>query len=114
MTAARLQHRLTWQRRIDATDDYGSTQSDFANQFTEPAEVLPARGFEQVTQARLAGQQPVILRVRLNGRTQTIQSDWRAVDARNTAIVYAVTAPPIDREQTRRWLEIPATIGAAA
>lgn len=113
MPAERMHHRLTFQRRTAATDDYGNTATDFVSQFTEAAELLPARGFEAVTQARLAGQQPVILRVRLNGRTETIQADWRAVDARNAAIVYALTAPPVDRDQSRRWLEIPATIGAA-
>jgi hypothetical protein len=44
----------------------------------------------------------------------TIQADWRAVDSRNAGIVYAITAPPVDREQTRMWLEIPAVIGIAA
>jgi len=112
--AEKLQQRLTFQKRSSATDDYGNTSSDFASQFTERAEILPARGFEAVTQARLAGQQLVVLRLRLNGRTATIQADWRAVDARNPGVVYALTAPPVDREQTRRWLEIPATLGAAA
>lgn len=114
MPAEKLQHRLTFQRRSSATDDFGNTSSDFSDQFTERVEIMPARGFEAVTQARLAGQQPVVLRLRLNSRTATIQADWRAVDARNPAIAYALTAPPVDREQTRRWLEIPATLGAAA
>lgn len=115
MPAEKLQHRLTFQRRADLVDDFGNSSSDFVGQFTEPAElVIPRAGSEAVVGARLTGQQPIIIRVRLNSRTSQIRADWRAVDARNPALVYALTAPPVDREQTRRWLELPATHGAAA
>jgi len=115
MPAQRMHERLTFQRRADSVDDYGNTSAAFANQFTEDAElIVPRQGSEAVVQARLQGQQPVIIRLRLNSRTATIQADWRAVSARNAGVVYALTAPPVDREQTRRWLEVPATIGAAA
>lgn len=115
MTAQKLKHRLTFAKRASFVDDFGNTSADFSNQFTEPAEIIiPRYGTEAVTEARLGGQQPVIIKVRRNSRTQQIQADWRAVDARNPAIVYALTAPPIDRDQTRKWLEIPAAHGVAA
>lgn len=115
MAAENFKHRLKFQRRADLVDDFGNSSSDFADQFEEPAElILPRFGNEAVVASRLAGQQPIIIRVRLNARTAQIRADWRAVDARNPALVYALTAPPIDRDQTRRWLELPATHGAAA
>ena len=115
MPAEKFKHQLKFQRRADLVDDYGNSSSDFADVFTEPAElILPRFGNEAVVGARLAGQQPIIIRVRLNARTAQIRADWRAVDARNSALVYALTAPPIDRDQTRRWLELPAVHGAAA
>lgn len=110
-----MTHRLIFQSRSSVSDDYGNTRSSFADQFTEPAElIVPGLGNETVQAARLEGRQPVTIRVHRNSRTVTIQADWRAVDARNPGIVYALTAPPVDRDQRRQWLEMPATIGGAA
>jgi len=115
MRASRLTQRFTFQSRSATPDEFGNTQAGFADAFTEPAElVVPRLGSEAVIAARLQGTQPVTIRVRLNSRTVQIQADWRAVDSRAPNIVYAMTAPPIDREQKRRWLEIPATVGVAA
>src|SRR5829696_8140299 len=105
MRAGRLPHMLKFQQRTVVPDDYGNTQSVFADAFTEPAElVIPRLGSKSVVAARLQGTQPVTIRVRHNSRTVQIQSDWRAVDSRNNAIIYALTAAPVDREQRRRWL----------
>lgn len=113
--AGALNQRLVFEKRTNTPDDYGNVAADFEVQFTEPAElVVPRLGNEAVTAARLAGQQPVTIRVGMNSRTVQIQADWRAVDSRNPAIIYALTAPPVDRLQTRQWLEIPAVIGVAA
>jgi head-tail adaptor len=115
MPAQRMQERLSFQKRVDTVDDYGNTSGDFAEQFIEPAEIIvPRLGSEGVVAARLAGQQPVIVRVRLNTRTRQINAGWRAVDARNPAMVLALTAAAVDREQNKQWLEIPATVGIAA
>ena len=73
--AEKLKHRLTFQRRADTVDDYGNSSSDFADQFTESAElVVPRFGNEAVVGARLAGQQPIIIRVRLNAKTAQIRA----------------------------------------
>jgi head-tail adaptor len=115
LPAERLQQRLTFQQRTTVDDDFGNSQSTFATVFTEPAElIIPRLGNEAVVAARLAGQQAVTIRVRRNSKTIQIQADWRAVDARNTGVIYALTAAPVDREQKRQWLEIPATLGIAA
>src|SRR5215204_4418848 len=107
MPAQRMHESLIFQRRADSVDDYGNTSASFADQFTEPAElIVPRLGSEVSAQARLGGQQPVTIRLRLNPRTVQIQADWRAVSSRNPGVVYALTAPPVDREQTRRWLEV--------
>lgn len=115
MGAGQLTQRLVFQSRASVSDDYGNEQAGFADAFTEPAQLVVAGlGNEAVAAARLEGRQPVTIRVRRNSRTVQIQADWRAVDARNPGIVYALTAAPVDREQKRQWLEMPAVIGAAA
>jgi len=110
-----LPHLLKFQVRQNTPDEFGNSQTEFIDQFTEPARLIFASfGNETVVASRLEGRQPVIIKLRLNSRTIQIQSNWRAVDARNTEIIYAISAPPVDRDQTRRWLEIPAVLGAAA
>ena len=114
-SASNLKHRLVFQQRIAEGDEYGNEEADFAPQFTVAAElIVPRLGSEAVMAARLEGRQPVTIRVRYSSQTAQIQADWRAVDTRNSGIVYALTAPPVDREQRRMWLEIPAVIGGAA
>jgi head-tail adaptor len=113
--AGALTDRLVFQRRSTTPDDYGNEEAGFADAFTEPAElVILGLGNEAIAAARLEGRQPVTIRVRHNSRTVQIQADWRAMDERNPGIVYALTAAPVDRERKRRWLEIPAVLGAAA
>jgi head-tail adaptor len=114
-SAGALNDRLVFQRRSSTPDEYGNEEAGFADAFTEPAElVIAGLGNEAIAAARLEGRQPVTIRVRHNSRTVQIQADWRAVDERNPGIVYALTAAPVDRERKRRWLEMPAVLGAAA
>lgn len=113
--AERLQRRLVFRQRSGEADEYGSVVGTFVDRFESRAElIIPGPGNEAVTGARLEGRQPLTIRVRYNSQTVQIQADWEAVDASNRAIVYAVRAPPMDREQSRRWLEIPAVIGEAS
>lgn len=112
MTAGRLQHRLRWESRQTFDDGYGNTQTDFAEEFTCWAEVKPSLGIETVNAARLQGQQPVDIVVRLNNRTREIAADWRAVDV-NEDTIYAIKAPPIDMQQYRAYLTIKAVAGVA-
>jgi head-tail adaptor len=113
--AGRLRQRLVFRSRVLVEDGMGNSHADFVDRFEEPAELIVAGlGSEAVVAARLEGRQPVVIRVRYNSRTVQVQDDWVAVDARNRGIVYVLRAPPVDRIQDRRWLEMPATLGGTA
>jgi len=113
--AGEMKHRLMFQKRTAVTDDYGNERADFVTEFTTSAALMvPGFGSEAAQSARLEGRQPVTIRVHRNSQTVQIQADWRAVDTRNAGIIYALTAPPVDREQRGIWLEMSATIGAPA
>lgn len=112
MTAGSLRHRLRFEAREIASDDYGNEQTAFAERFVRPAEIMPLKGGERVLAARLEGVQPVIIRVRKDSDTSTIQPEWRAVDERS-GTVYALHSVA-DMEQRSAYLDIMAETGVAA
>lgn len=114
MAAGKLNHRLSFQARSLQSDGYGNEESsDFAEEFVRWAEIRPLKGGETVMAARLSGTQPVLIIVRRDSDTRTIEADWRAVDA-NEGTVYAITSPATDMEQERSFLTMTATAGVAA
>ena len=111
--AGQLRERITFERRAEADDGYGNPiAGGWTAQLTVAARVLPLRGTEAVTAARLEGRQPVVITVRASGQARAIGADWRAVDARRGTI-YAITAPPALTEDGA-FLDILATTGEAA
>lgn len=113
MVAGALKHRLRFEARATAADEYGNERGDFAEQFTRSAEVRPRRGGETVQASLLAGTQPVNIIVRKDSETVTIAADWRAVDV-NEGKTYSIRSPAADIEQKGRYLEMEAEIGVAA
>lgn len=84
MAAGKLKQKLHFQTRAMVDDGAGNEQAgDWETQFTEMAELIPLKGSESVIASRLAGVQPYIVRVRSNSSTRTIETGWRALDARN-------------------------------
>jgi head-tail adaptor len=115
--AGALRERLNCQSRAAGDDGWGNPlpgQGDFATVFTASAGMRPRTGGEDVTAARLNGQQPYIVTVRNTSQTRTITTGWQLVDARNADRVFAVTSPPADPDGKNQWLEFLAVEGQAS
>lgn len=113
MAAGRLNHKISFQQRQLISDGYGNSEGDFAEEFIRWAEIKPSLGIETNAQARLAGEQPVNIRVYRDSDTRLIAADWRAVDV-NEGTIYAITSPTSDMEQDRMHLTMTAVVGRAA
>lgn len=107
-----LRERLTFAKRVTQSDAYGNERADWQNQFTVSARVKPMRGSEEVLASRLAGIQPVTIRIRYSTQAKAITPDWRATDARS-GVVYSLKAV-MNPDERKAYLEITATAGEAA
>lgn len=100
--AGQLDRSVTFRQR--AADANGSRTGAWADVVTRAARVQPLRGGEGVQAARLAGQQPVIITVRRDATTATIDNAWSVRDARNSAIVWDVASVILTED--RAWVEV--------
>ncbi|KTR07375.1 hypothetical protein NS365_04580 [Aureimonas ureilytica] len=90
-------------------DGYGNTRpGPFVPAITVSAHIRYLKGSETVIASRLAGRQPVVIRVRRTAQTRDIKTDWRATDTR-TGQVYNVRA--IVPSADRAFLDITAESG---
>jgi head-tail adaptor len=104
---------MLFQRRPSYDDGFGNEQSgDFATMFSAAAELIPLKGGETVTAARLTGTQPFILRIRSCFAAREVDTAWRVVDARNPTRIFNITAA-VDPSNKNAWIEIMATQGVA-
>ena len=100
-----LSRRVTFrQRALDANQDRLGPFSDIVSR---AARVQPLRGGEAVQSARLEGQQPVVIYVRRDATTKTIDNSFQAVDARDPTIVWDITSAIISEDLN--WVEVLAT-----
>jgi head-tail adaptor len=109
-----LRERVHCQKRAPGDDGWGNPlpgQGEFATQFSVSAGMRPRTGGEQVTAARLDGQQPYVVTVRNSAKTRGITTGWQLVDARNANRVFAITSPPADPDGKNQWLEFLAVDG---
>lgn len=112
MSAGELRERVTFAKRETVDDGYGNVVGDFVDQFSTWARVTPMRGGETVMAARLAGRQPVAIKVRYTAETMAIAPDWRAKNA-VTGEEYAVHSIA-NMDERRAYLTIMAEAGVAA
>lgn len=112
MSAGELRERVAFDRRDVVDDGYGNTVSgDWREQFVVWARIRPLKGGEGVQAARLAGSQPVVIRVRLSSSTKQISADWRARDARMGTLFNITSMANMDEKGA--YLDILATSGVA-
>jgi len=78
--AGGLRHRVTFSKRDAVSDEFGNVSTGWLEQFTVSANIIPRLGGEAVEAARLAGRQPVVIRVRASPDTRQISTDWKAAD----------------------------------
>lgn len=110
--AGDLNRRLTFTCRAAKDDGYGNVQSgEFEPAFSLSAAVVPLKGGEQVIASRLAGMQPVVIKVRWCRQSRLIGSGWQAVDARSGETFDITSAADMDGK--RMFIDILATSGLA-
>lgn len=112
MSAGELRERVAFDKRSIVNDEYGNQQAGFVEQFQRAARIMPLKGGESFQAARLTGQQPVIITVRFDALTRTIQPDWQARDVR-TGTTYAVRSLG-NFDEHKRYIDVLAVSGVAA
>ena len=78
--AGDLRHRVAFAERDNVEDEFGNVTAGWTDRFTVAANIIPRLGGEAVEAARLAGRQPVVIRVRVSPDTVQITTDWKATD----------------------------------
>lgn len=113
--AGELRERATFARPDAISDEYGNVSTGWQDMFTVAANITPRLGGESVDAARLAGRQPVIIRVRQSDNTRQIRTDWKATNVR-TGIAYNIrTAVDPNQGDTAhgKWIDMLAEAGVA-
>lgn len=113
MPPRNLPERVAFDKRQAVTDDYGVTSGDFQEQFIVPAGYVFLMGGEGVQAARLAGTQPVVIRVRESTQTRLIEPAWRARDARSGVTYNVKSVMPAPGSRPHTYLDVLATAGEA-
>jgi head-tail adaptor len=113
--AGDLRQTLVFAMPDSVTDDYGNVSTGWADQFTVFANITPRLGGETVEAARLAGRQPVIIRVRQSDDTRRIRTDWKATDQASGTVYNIRTAadPNLGDTEHGKWVDMLAESGVA-
>lgn len=111
MPAGELRERVAFARRVTSSDGAGNERAEFSTQFTAWARIQPLKGGEEVLASRLAGVQPVIIRIRSSEAAREIATTWRATDTR-TGREYDITAVA-NMDERNGYLDLMATAGKA-
>jgi SPP1 family predicted phage head-tail adaptor len=84
MSAGELRERVIFQSRTPAEDGDGAGNFEGAWQerFRCAARLTPLKGSETVIASRLAGNQPLIIKVRSSAQCREVTTDWRILNAR--------------------------------
>jgi SPP1 family predicted phage head-tail adaptor len=112
--AGPLRHRVTFAERDAVEDEFGNVSSGWTDRFTLSASITPRLGGEAVEAARLAGRQPVIIRVRYSPQTRTVTTDWKATAEDGKTYNIRTAADPNDGESRHGlWIDMMAETGVA-
>lgn len=101
-TAGQLNRRVKFSQR--ALDANGDRLGALTAVVTRDARVQPLKGGETVQASRMAGSQPVIIVVRRDALTKTIDNSFEAEDARNETIKWDIQSTIITEDL--KWVEI--------
>ncbi len=113
--AGELRGRATFARPNSVEDDYGNVSTGWQDMFTVSANFTPRLGGESVEASRLAGRQPVVIRVRKSPDTAQIRTDWRATNVQTGTAYNIRTAVDPDEGNTShgKWIDMMAEAGVA-
>lgn len=113
--AGQLRERVTFQARQKISDEYGNEVSGpWESKFTVSAHVTTSPGRETITAQRLQGINPVDVWVRWSPQTAGIQTEWRAVDARDPSRVFAILSVTDTEEYRRQFRLLSCTLGGVS
>jgi len=91
-----LRQRITFQRRLTASDGYGNHQGDWADLFTRWASINPTRGGEEIQAGRIAGKATWDLWMRNDGQGREVVTGDRAIDQRDKTRTFNIVFGPVD------------------
>jgi head-tail adaptor len=112
--AGDLRYRVTFAERDTTQDEYGNVSGGWVDRFTVSANIIAKLGGEAVDAARLAGRQPVLIRVRKSPDTRLITTDWRATDGEGREYnIRTAIDPLIGDSRHGLWIEMIAETGVA-
>jgi SPP1 family predicted phage head-tail adaptor len=111
MSAGELRDLVAFERRDELDDGYGNVDGAWVEQFRTAARIQPLKGGEAVQAARLAGTQPVVIRVRYCAAARSVAPAWRARDVRSGTIYNLRSAANMDEH--RRYIDFLADAGVA-
>jgi SPP1 family predicted phage head-tail adaptor len=112
--AGDLRHRVTFAERNTIEDEYGNVSTDWTDRFTVAANIIPRLGGEAMDAARLAGRQPVIIRVRHSPDTVQVTTDWKATDQAGKSYNVRTAIDPLMGESRHgMWIDMLAETGVA-
>lgn len=113
--AGELRQTVTFAMPDSVTDEYGNVTQGWLDQFTIAANITARLGGETVEAARLAGRQPVIIRVRQSSDTRRIRTDWKATETNSGAVFNIRTAidPNLGDNEHGKWIDMLAETGVA-
>jgi len=113
--AGELRDRAKFSRPDAVSDEYGNVSTGWQDMFTVAANITPRLGGESIEAARLAGRQPVVIRVRKSPDTVQIRTDWKATNVRTGTAYNIRTAvdPNQGDQQHGKWIDMLAEAGVA-
>jgi SPP1 family predicted phage head-tail adaptor len=112
--AGDLRYRVTFAERDAVEDEYGNVTTGWTDRFTVSANIIAKLGGEAVDAARLAGRQPVVIRVRKSPDTRRITTDWKATDGEGREYnIRTAIDPLIGDSRHGLWIEMIAETGVA-
>jgi head-tail adaptor len=112
--AGALRYRVTFAERNTVEDEFGNVSTGWTDRFTVSANIVARLGGEAVDAARLAGRQPVIIRVRRTPDTRLVTTDWKATDQDGHAYnIRTAVDPHVGDNQHGYWIDMMAESGVA-
>lgn len=116
--AGRLRESVTFQRQAAGAGttlrDQQTAYANLANAIAIPAELTPLRHGETALAEGVQGRRLYRVRVRHTSVLAGITVNDRMVDARDSARVFNIKAPPINPDQKLQMLEILVELGGAS
>ncbi len=109
-SASELRERVSFESQTSVESDGGTVAGNWAEQFTRRAKVRYLKGSEPVIAQRLVGVSPVVVTVRSDHMTRTVDSSWRLRDSNSGTLLNIRSVTP---DEKRTWIDLLCEVGSA-